>query len=232
MFNFCSGSLSSGQRATDLMVGTPVGRRISRHSCTASILALRAIRSISPVRAADRRAERRRVERGRPYRPRLAVLREMREFFELPQPRRNRRPIVPPLVDPNPIVVVSSDTSAEDIQVPIPVQQPVIDLDSSLESLPNIDHRPQFQLTVEPLVDLGHLDITVEFPLPLQHQALREAYVLLHRLQLPPMQPLTQPPELPPCPRTPPLEQEAGWPWKPRWPILMHRSSSLCCARL
>ena len=142
------------------------------------------------------------------FRARLAVLRDMREFFELPQPRRHRRAPVPPRVDLNQIVVVPSDSSAEDIQHLVLEHPPVVDLDSSLESLPNIDPRPQFQLPVELLVELGHLNITAEFAPPLQHQALREAYVLLHRLQLPPLQPLTPPPELPPRQLTLPLEQE------------------------
>ena len=73
----------------------------------------------------------------------------------------------------------------------------IIDLDSSLETLPDIDPHPQFQLLVEPLPELGHLNITLEFPPPLQHQALREAFVLLNRLQLPLLQPLTPPPEFP-----------------------------------
>ena len=190
------------------MVGTPVRRHSTGHRRTVAILALRAIRSISPLRPADRRAERRRLERGRRYRARLGILRDMREFFELPQPRHHRRAVVPPRVDPNPIVVVSSDTSAEDLTLPDPEpQQQVIDLDSSLESLSNIDPMPQFQLPREPLVDLGHLNATQELLPPLQHQTFREAYVLLRCLQLPSLQPLTPPPELPPQPLTPPLEQ-------------------------
>ena len=106
-------------------------------------------------------------------------------------------------------IVVSSDTSADNIQPPVQAQPPiVVDLDSSIESLPNIDPRPQWQLPVAPLQDLGHLDITAEFVAPLQHQALREAYVLLHCLQLPPLQPLSPPPEPQLCPPTPPPEQE------------------------
>ena len=76
------------------------------------------------------------------------------------------------------------------------MQQPHVDLDSSLESLPNIDPRPQHQLPV--------LSQARELPAPLQHQVLREAYVLLERLQLPPPQPLAPPPELRPHP-VPPL---------------------------
>ena len=180
------------------MVGTPVRRHQSRHPLTASLLTLRAIRSISPVRPADRRRERRRLERGRSYRARLAVLRDMREFFQLPQPRRPRRAVPPPRVDRTPVVVMSTDTSLDDAEVAPPEQLPIIDLDSSLETLPDIDPRPRFQLPVEPLRDLGPLDISLEFPPPLHHQTFREAYILLHHLQLPPLQPLTPPPELPP----------------------------------
>ena len=61
---------------------------------------------------------------------------------------------------------------------------------------------------MEPLVDLGNLNIAAELSPPLQHQALREAYVLLHRLQLLSLQRLTPPPELPPRQFTTPLEQE------------------------
>ena len=205
------------------MVGTPVRRHSTGHRRTAAILALCAIRSISPLRRADRRAERRRLERDRRYRARLGILRDMQEFFELSHPQRPRRAVVPPWVDPNPIVVVSSDTSTEDLTLPDPEpQQQVIDLDSSLQSLPNIDPRPQFQLPLQQpaaigvvrdqsLEDLGPLDITQEFPPPLQHQELREAYVLLSRLQRPPLRPLTPPPEPPLRPPTPPLEQAVDW---------------------
>ena len=78
--------------------------------------------------------------------------------------------------------MLSSDTSMEDLLPPEPQQPVVVDLESSLE-------------------ELHDLNITVE-------EHIREAYVLLHRLQLPPLQPLTPPPELPPQPLTPPPEQE------------------------
>lgn len=100
---------------------------------------------------------------------------------------------------------MSSDTSADNLPAPQPV---LVDLDSSLESLPNINPSPQFQLPIEPLVDLGDLNITQDFPPPLQHQVFREAYVLLSRLQLPPLQPLTPPLESPQQPLAPPLDQE------------------------
>ena len=57
-------------------------------------------------------------------------------------------------------------------------------------------------------MDLGNLNITQELFPPLHHQTFREAYVLLQRLQLPHLQPVTPPPEFPPRHLTPPLEQE------------------------
>ena len=193
------------------MVGTPQRRHSSRHRRVASILALRAIRTVSPERAADRRAERRRLARNRRYRERLGVLRDMRNIFGLPQPHRQRRPVQPPQVGSPPVVVVSSDTSQDDTDEEPPPEQLVVDLDSSLESLPNIDPRPEWQLPVEPLRDLGPLNVTQELLPPLQHQTLREAYVLLQQLQLPPLQRITPPPELPPRAPTPPPEEEKQW---------------------
>ena len=105
--------------------------------------------------------------------------------------------------------MVVSETSEDDLP---PERQPVIvDLDSSLESLPNIDPRPQWQLPVQPLQDLGPLDVTAEIAPPLQNQTFREACVLLHRMQVPPLQQITPPPELPPRPVTPPPEQDETW---------------------
>ena len=105
--------------------------------------------------------------------------------------------------------MVVSDTSEDDLP---PERQPVIvDLDSSLESLPNIDPRPQWQLPVQPLQDLGPLDVTAEIVPPLWSQTFREACVLLHRMQAPPLQQITPPPELLPRPVTPPPEQDDTW---------------------
>lgn len=92
-------------------------------------------------------------------------------------------------------ILLSSDTTAEDLPAPPEPQQPalvVVDLKSSLEELPD-------------------LDLTQEFPPPLRHQVLHEAYVLLERLQEPRLQPLTQPPEPPLRPLTPPPEPEVDW---------------------
>ena len=205
------------------MVGTPEQRHTTRHRRVAAILARRAIARISPIRDRDRRAERRGLAGDRRRRARAALLRGMREVLGLPVQHRRRRPPQQLRPDPNDPIVLSSD---DDLPVPepplidldssidsLPDIDPIIDqrpLDSSLDSLPNIDPRPQFQLPVEPLVDLGPLNITIDYPPPLQHQTLREAYVLLQRLQLPPFQPITPPPEHPPRVLTPPPDQE-GW---------------------
>ena len=106
--------------------------------------------------------------------------------------------------------MVDLSTSAESLPPPTP--QPIlVDLDSSQESLPNIDPRPQFQLPVEPLVDLGHINVTQELIPLLQHQTFREACVLLQRLQLPALQPITPPPELPERDQTPPPDPGVDW---------------------
>ena len=192
------------------MVPTPTRRHSSQHRRSASIRAQRAIQAISPVRASERRAERRRVTRDRARRARAALLRGMREVLGLPQQHRRRRQPPRPRAPVNELVIISSDSSsAEDLprqQVP-----PLVDLNSSEESLPNIDPRPQWQLPVEPLADLGPLNITQELLPPLQHQTLREAYVLLQQLQLPPLQHITPPPESPPRAPTPPPEEVERW---------------------
>ena len=191
------------------MVGTPERRHHTRHRRVAAILARSAISAIIPIRERERWAERRRLARQRRGRARAALLRGMREVLGL-SPRRRRRRLPRPLpADLEQPIVLSSDTSDGDLTLPdLEPQPPVVDLDSSLESLPNIDPRPQFQLPVQPLVDLGLLDVTIKLLPPLQHQPFREAYVLLRHLQLPPLQPVTPPPELPPRHSTPPLEQE------------------------
>ena len=176
------------------MVGTPISRRVTRHRRTASIRALRAIANVSPVRPAERRAERNRLRRNRLRSVNANFYRGLLAYCGVPpQPRlrRQSRPPQPPVEQP---VLISSDTSVDDLPQLGP-QQPaveVIDLESTLE-------------------DLGDLDITTEFPPPHQHQVLREAYVLLHRLQLPQARPLTPPPELPPHQLTPPPEQGVDW---------------------
>ena len=191
------------------MVGTPERRHSSRHYRTASILAQRAISAINPVRERDRRRERRRLVRDRRARANAALLRSLKVLFDQPvTPPRRRLPRRPRQQPEAPIEVVSD--ASEDVLPP--VRQPVIvDLDSSVESLPNIDPRPQWQLPVEPLQDLGPLDVTAELAPQLWSQTFRETYVHLQRLQLPPLQPLTPPPELPPRAITPPPEQDEGW---------------------
>ena len=102
-------------------------------------------------------------------------------------------------MDPAPPVIDITDTSLEDIHPP-PVTPPrvLVEMDSSSDTLPDIDPRPQWQLPVEPLQDLGPLNVTAEYQPPLQHHVFREACMLLQHLQLPPLRPITPPPELPP----------------------------------
>ena len=192
------------------MVGTPERRHSSIHRRTAAIVARRAIGLVSPVRERDRRAERRRLARNRRARADAALLREMKQFLGIPVAPPRRRLQRPQRQPQQPLEIVISDTSEEDVPPPIP-QLEVVDLDSSLESLPNIDPRPQWQLPEQPLQDLGPLNITAELLPPLNHQTLREAVVLLQRLQVPPLQTITPPPELPPRPLTPPPEQAVEW---------------------
>ena len=156
------------------MVETPPRQHSSRHRRTASILAQRAISNISR----DRRQERRRIARGRRIRAKAAVLQDMKIFFGLPVTPRRPRLLRQPRPQQEGQEVIDLSSSAESFPQPAPPQI-VLDLDSSLESLPNIDPRPQFQLPVEPLVDLGCMDVTQELIPPLRHQTFREACVLL-----------------------------------------------------
>ena len=157
------------------MVGTPVSRRVTRHHRTAALRAIRAIRLVSPVRPEERRAERNRLQRDRLCRVDGAFHRGILDYcgVPLPPPRRRHRPLLPPPAIDLPILI-SSDASADDLSaLQVPQQQPVVvvNLESSVDELPD-------------------LDATQEFPPPLQHQVLGEAYVLLERLQLPPVHPL------------------------------------------
>ena len=64
---------------------------------------------------------------------------------------------------------------------------------------------------MEPLVDLGHINVTQETDSPAAASYLRKACVLLQRLQLPVLQPITLPPELPQCGQTPPPDPGVDW---------------------
>ena len=111
-----------------------------------------------------------------------------------------------PGADPVPIVIDLAETSSEDLDQPQQVPPRVlVELDSSLESLPDIDPRPQWQLPVQQLQDLGPLDVTAEIAPPLENRTFREACVLLQRLQVPQLRPMTPPPELPL------LDRERDW---------------------
>ena len=109
------------------------------------------------------------------------------------------------------VIVVSSDTSLDDTDVEPPPRPPIVDLNSFLETLPEIDPRPQHQLPVQPLQDLGPLNVTAELLPPPRHQTFREALVLLQQLQLPPLWTITPPPELPPRALIPPPDQTVEW---------------------
>ena len=131
------------------MVGTPQRGSRTRHRRTASILAQRAISRVSPIRDSERRAERRRLQRQRERRRDAAFYRGLLAYCGVPpepQRRRRRVELLQPVVDR--LIVISSDTSSDNIRPPVPAQPIIIDLDSSLESLPNIDPRPQWQLPV------------------------------------------------------------------------------------
>ena len=193
------------------MVGTPTRRHSTRHRRTASILASRAISLVSPIRDSERRAERRRLQRQRERRRDAAFYKGLLAYCGvLPQLRRRRRRVEPrqPLDLP---IVVASDTSSDNIRPPVRAPPIVVDLDSSIESLPDIDPRPQWQLPAQPLPDLGPLDVTAEISPQLQYPVFRKACVLLHRMQLPPLQQISPPPELQPRLVTPPPEQDETW---------------------
>ena len=155
------------------------------------------------------------MQRNRAGRCDAAFYRGLLAFCGVPPaPPRSRRGVERPRPVVDEPIVLSSDTSAEGIV--LPDQQPpqiLLGLDSSIESLPNIDPCPQWQLPVGLLRDLGSLDVTAEIlpPPPLQHRVLQEAYVLLQRLQLPPLQPITPPPEPPAREPTQSPGQEVDW---------------------
>ena len=70
--------------AASYMVGSPMGRRVARHHCTASHFALRLIWALSPTREADARAESNRQCRDHRGRASAQLLRELKEFFGVP----------------------------------------------------------------------------------------------------------------------------------------------------
>ena len=132
------------------MVGTPVSRRETRHQRTASFRALCAIRSISPERPEDRRAKRNRIRRDQRRRANAAFYRGLLEYWGVQvQPRQRRRQPVQRRLDPDLPIVLSSDTSGEDLPPPEQSQlgAVVVDIDSSIDELPNIapDHSISFR---------------------------------------------------------------------------------------
>ena len=191
------------------MVGTPERQRTTRHRRTAAILALRAIHSVSPVRATDRRAERRRIARDRRYRERLAVLREMCQFLQLPQPRRNRRAPVQGTASPEPAIVVSSDLSGDEhATIAAPCDRPwfVYRIASQYRHQTPISAARSASGRPWTFGCYGRVCARAE-----KSNVYRESYVLLNRLQVPPLRQLTPPPALPVRHLTPPPEPEVDW---------------------
>ena len=187
------------------MVGTPVSRRVMRHRRTASFRALLAMANISPVRPVERQVERNRIRRDRRRLADAAFYRGLLAYCGVPaQPRRRRAP-VPPREDPDPVIVASSDTSAEDLPPQqLPREVVLLDIDSSVDELPDIDPRAQPQL-------------------PQRRHLLRNAYILLGRLQEPlpqaALRPLTPPPEVEPDVDWVVLEEglaDFDAPWQPQ----------------
>ena len=79
---------------------------------------------------------------------------------------------------------MASDTSSDNIGPLVRAPPIVVDLDSSIESMPDIDPRPQWQLPAQPLPDLGPLNVTAEIAPQLQNPVFREACVLRHHTLL------------------------------------------------
>ena len=118
------------------------------------------------------------------------VLRELREFFGLPVPKRQQHPPVPLPQNPNEPIVRSSDTSHDDQQLPeqapIPDAVDLVNLAESFDELPDLEPPPQHYI---------------------QPVALRKAFVILERYDRPlPPQPLQ-----PACPMTPPPTSSPRW---------------------
>ena len=142
------------------MVGSPIAKRVIRNRRTVSHFALRLFRSLNPVRAVDLRAEQRRRRRERRRWASAQLLRDLKDYFQVPR-RRNHRHIAPPAAQPDLPVLLSSDEEEPRDQQPEEQQPPVevADLAESFEELPDL----------QPAVD-G------------RNHHLSQAYVLLERL--------------------------------------------------
>ena len=141
------------------MVGLPIARRIIRRH-TASPLDLRLMRAISPVREAEGRRERYCRRRETRRRASARVLRSLKEFFGVPVLQRNCRPRRPaPLPEP-PIVILSGESFDE--EAPAEPRVVIVDLSETYEELPDLNPAPRRAT--------------------LQQAALRQAYVVLRRL--------------------------------------------------
>lgn len=122
-------------------------RWVIRHRRTASHRALRYIWSISPVREEDFREERRRILRARRRRASAALLHEMCLFFNLTVWRREWRHPVPQRLDPDPPIIIPSDSSGDEEEQPPTDHQvaEVVDLSESFDELPDLN-LPQLPL--------------------------------------------------------------------------------------
>ena len=105
----------------------------------------------------------------------------MRAIFGLPVPPRHQRPPTQLQPDPNATIIISSDSYGDEQRDPEPAPElpvvDVVDLAESFDELPEINPPQQQQL-------------------PVHETPLREAFVLLNRLQeQPPARPLIPPPE-------------------------------------
>lgn len=164
------------------MVGSPIARRVSRHRRTASHFALRLIRAISLTREEDLRAARGQRRRDQRRRASAKLLRDLKDFFGVPQLRRQRRPrVLPQQQQPEPPIIISSgESSGEEGPVPRGGRGPL----QVGRRAPNLNPPPA--------------------PPTIAGAALRQAFVLLERidghLPLPqflarPAAPLVQEPE-------------------------------------
>ena len=194
------------------MVGSPISRRVSRHRRTASHLALRLIRAVSPIREAENRAACSRRWRDRRRRASAQFLRELKEFLGFPVQRHCRHP-VPPAPQPEPPILASSgDSPDEGEHVPDRPDVEAVDLSGTFEELPNLD----------PLLRRATI----------QEAALRQAYIVLERLDDDLLLP-----QLPILPVTPPADLPFRWigrSWSGIWrPVtsssLSFRSSPRSC---
>ena len=170
------------------MTNSPIARRVRRHRRGASYRALRGIQNYSPICDWERRNQRNQISRKRHRRVSRALLGQMLNFFGIPKspPRQRRQPQPEP--DPDMAIVISSDSSSDNLPQPEPHIVPLlIEMSSSSEEdLPDIE-----QLEVQPPPQLLQVELLQE---PI---ILLEEVVFLRRLSenyAEPLRPVQQPP--------------------------------------